>query len=39
MTVKYSGVLTKRRDLGAFLLSEGGRLLRCGTPARGGGAG
>lgn len=34
MTVKYSGVLTKRRDLGAFRFSEGGRLRRRGTPAR-----
>lgn len=28
MTVKYSGALTKRRDLGAFRLSDGGRRRR-----------
>lgn len=28
MTVKYSGMLTKRRDLGEFRPSEGGRLRR-----------
>lgn len=35
MTVKYSGVLTKRRDLGEFRLSEGGRLRRRWDPREG----
>lgn len=39
VTVKYSGALTERRDLGVFCLSEGGRLRRSGTIARGSGAG